>query len=85
MEAMASGTPVVATRVGGVPELIENEKTGLLVEPKNKDEIAVAVTRLLSDDNLRKKIVIGARQKIEKNYDWQIIKSKFKKIYYSLT
>jgi glycosyltransferase involved in cell wall biosynthesis len=49
IEAMAAGAPVVATRVGGVPELVEHGVTGLLVEPRSLDQLAAAVSELLGD------------------------------------
>jgi glycosyltransferase involved in cell wall biosynthesis len=52
LEAMASETPVVATRVGGIPELIEHDNSGLLIEPEQPDELAAAVLRVLTDRDL---------------------------------
>ena len=49
LEAMAAGLPVVASRVGGVPELVVDGETGLLVEPGDPDELAAALGRLLAD------------------------------------
>jgi glycosyltransferase involved in cell wall biosynthesis len=51
-EAMAAGVPVVGARVGGVPEMIEDGKTGLLVDPYDVNDIAKAVLKILSDQNL---------------------------------
>ncbi len=53
LEAMATQRAVVATRVGGIPELIKNEVSGLLVEPGSPEAIRAAVARLLADDGLR--------------------------------
>jgi glycosyltransferase involved in cell wall biosynthesis len=50
IEAMLAGVPVVATSVGGIPDLIADERTGILVEPGSPGALAAAVTRLLSDD-----------------------------------
>lgn len=52
LEAMASGVPVVATRVGGIPEIIEHGINGLLVEPNNSTELAEAILRVLEDVNM---------------------------------
>jgi glycosyltransferase involved in cell wall biosynthesis len=61
MEAGACGVPVVATAVGGVPELIEHEKTGLLVSPGDVTELARALERLLADQALRTRLGGNAR------------------------
>jgi glycosyltransferase involved in cell wall biosynthesis len=60
LAAMARGVPVVATRVGGVPELLESG-TGLLVEPGNPVELAAAVHRVLGDPGLRESLTGNAR------------------------
>ncbi len=54
LEGMAAGKPVVATQVGGNPEIIEHERTGLLVAPGNAEQMAKAIVRLLDDAALRK-------------------------------
>ena len=61
-EAMESGLPVVATNVGGIPEIVYNEETGLLVEQKNPVALAQAIIRLLSDDKLKNKLVTGSKK-----------------------
>jgi glycosyltransferase involved in cell wall biosynthesis len=53
MEAMAAGVPVVATRVAGIPELVEDRRSGRLVTPGRADELIDAVDELLTDDELR--------------------------------
>jgi len=53
LEAMASGKPVVATSVGGIPELIIEEKNGLLAEPKNPDSLASKIMKLVENDEMR--------------------------------
>jgi glycosyltransferase involved in cell wall biosynthesis len=58
---MAAGRPLVASRIGGIPELVEQDRTGLLVEPGNADELARAIQRLL-DDPVRA-AEMGARAK----------------------
>ncbi len=63
LEAMASGLPVVAARTGGIPELVEHERTGLLVEPENLAEFASALVRLLEDRVLCTTLGTGGRKK----------------------
>jgi glycosyltransferase involved in cell wall biosynthesis len=56
IEAMAVGTPVVATNVGGLPEIVRHDVNGLLVEPRNPSELAAAIIRLAQDPDLRKRL-----------------------------
>ncbi|HEV7271193.1 glycosyltransferase [Pseudoxanthomonas sp.] len=69
MEAMATGCPVVSTRVSGIPELIEDGVSGLLVDEKQPAALADAMQRLLQDAALRQRVVGGARMKIEQEFD----------------
>lgn len=68
MEAMASSLPVISTHVGGVPEIVQDGITGLLVPPENPSEIASAVMRLLRDPFLARKMGSSGRIRIEKNF-----------------
>jgi glycosyltransferase involved in cell wall biosynthesis len=68
LEAMSVGTPIVATKVGGIPEIIEDGKDGILVEPENPEELAKAILRLLSDVNLRSLISSNAYKKVKEEY-----------------
>lgn len=64
-EAMSVGRPVIASNVGGIPEWLEDEKTGYLVEPGNSEQIAEKVIRLFSDRNLLEQMGGNARKKAE--------------------
>jgi lipopolysaccharide heptosyltransferase II len=68
IEAQAAGVPVVATRVGGVVEIIEHEKTGLLVMPKDTDAMSDAVLRILNNPDFAASLVAEAKKKIEARY-----------------
>jgi len=59
-EAMFSNLPIVASRVGGIPDVIESEQTGLLCEPGDPKELARSLVRILKDDGLRKKLTSEA-------------------------
>ena len=63
IEAMAAEVPIVATRVGGVPELIEHNKNGLLVKPKNPEALAFAINQLLRDRALCKQFTLASHSK----------------------
>jgi glycosyltransferase involved in cell wall biosynthesis len=64
-EAMASGVPIVSTWVSGIPELINSEDEGLLVPPNNPAMLADALDRLLNSPELRERLALAARAKIE--------------------
>jgi glycosyltransferase involved in cell wall biosynthesis len=64
VEAMACGTAIVATAVGGIPELIEHDVTGLLVPPGNPQALADAIIALLADANRRTRLGAAARSRV---------------------
>lgn len=61
IEAMATGTPVIASRIGGLPDLVTDEATGLLVTPGETDALRAALRRMLVDPALRERLGQGAR------------------------
>lgn len=81
LEAMAAGTPVVATMRGGVLSLIKDRVNGYLVKPRNSKEIAQVVNTLLEDNQLRKKISIAARKTVVEHFTWEKIAGQFENIY----
>jgi glycosyltransferase involved in cell wall biosynthesis len=70
IEASASGVPVVASRVGGVPEAVIDGKTGLLVPPRDVDALAEACVRLIDDAPLRREMGLAGRRFVERYYSW---------------
>ncbi len=68
-QAMAAGKPVVATRIGGISETVEDGMTGLIVEPGNSDELAGAILRLAKDRELRVRMGRAGREKVLREYD----------------
>jgi glycosyltransferase involved in cell wall biosynthesis len=69
LEAMAAGLPVVASRVGGVPELVAEGESGLLVDPGEPDELAAALLRLVQDPELRRRLGAAGRARAEQRFD----------------
>jgi len=84
LEAMASGCAVVASRVGGLAELIEDGFDGLLVEPADPAQIADAVCKLLSEHDLRRHLGRKARQKVVKHFSWRAQARKVINVYHRL-
>jgi L-malate glycosyltransferase len=72
IEYMFKGVVAVATNVGGNPELIEHQVSGMLVPPNNEAALATAIIQLLNDDALREKIAKAARAKIQIEYSWEV-------------
>ena len=69
MEAMADGVPVVATRIAGIPELVQDGQQGTLVPPGDPDATAQAIRSLLDDPDLRNRYAIAGRQKVQQDFD----------------
>ncbi|MFO8056992.1 MAG: glycosyltransferase [bacterium] len=69
MEAMWLGVPVVSTRLSGIPELVEHEKTGLLAEPENVQELAAHIERLAGDEELRTELATAGKAKVENEFN----------------
>lgn len=71
LEYMFKGVAVVATAVGGNPELIDNEHTGILVKPNNEDELATGLLKLIENQIFRTTVSTAARNKAESEYSWE--------------
>ncbi len=83
LECMASGTPLVATAVGGLPEMIENGRTGVLVPPRRPDELANAIVALLLDPTMRSQIAAAATAEVER-YTIESVAARFSLLYEQL-
>ncbi|MGA2121552.1 MAG: glycosyltransferase family 4 protein [Methanoregula sp.] len=84
LEAMASGLPCIATTVGGIPEWIENNKTGLLIPPRSPEAVASAILSLAADPALRSHLGSAAREMIVKNGQWNSLMAQAEKDYLAL-
>ncbi len=83
IEAYSVGLPVISTNAGGIPYILENETTGLLVETKDYKSLAQSAIRLLEDQNLAQKIIENARSYGE-NFTWQKVRAKWVDVYAKL-
>jgi len=69
LEAMAAGLPIVASRLGGIEELVRHEESALLCEPGNPAELAAALVRLVDDPRLARALALAARRDAEERFD----------------
>jgi glycosyltransferase involved in cell wall biosynthesis len=76
LESMATGLPLVGTNVGGIPAIIDDKRTGLLVEPRDPDALAAAMDRLIEDADLRRQFGDAAQERATKEFSWEGIASR---------
>ncbi|MGC9329852.1 MAG: glycosyltransferase family 4 protein, partial [Candidatus Hinthialibacter sp.] len=81
IEALASGVPVLATRVGGVPELIEDGKTGYIVEPYNVESIAEGLSKAIADPEKTRAMGGLAQQETLQHYSIQRLVKDIEDLY----
>lgn len=84
LEAMATGLPVIGTIVGGIPEVITHEKTGLLVNAKDPEALANRIRLLLDDEQMAKKIGIAGRNRVVHEHSWKQNAEKHIQVYRSV-
>ena len=80
LEALASGVPVVSSNVGGVPYMVEHERTALLVPAGEPEPMADAMARLMQDPDLRTRLVDAGLAKV-RGYAWPQVASTLTEIY----
>ena len=84
LEAMAAGKAVVATRVGGLPDLVDDTLTGLLVPAKDSEGLARAISTLVSQPGLAKQMGENGRERVRKHFTMEQMAKKNEDFYYEL-
>lgn len=81
LEYLAAGLPVVATSVGGVPEIIENEVHGLLIPPESPATLSTAIIRLLKDPQLREQLGRAGQERVQTRFNFSELLASLRKMY----
>ena len=84
LEAMSYGLPVIATDVGGIPEVIKNHETGLLINSGHPNEISDAIIKLKNDEHLKNTIIKNQENELEKRFNIEIMVKEISETYISL-
>jgi glycosyltransferase involved in cell wall biosynthesis len=82
LEAMARGLPVVATRVGGNPEVVVDGETGILVPPASPEDMARAILRVYGDPGLGRRMGAAARRRVESYFDARRMVGRYEELYF---
>ena len=81
LEAMAAGKPVIATPVGGVPELVSEGETGLLVPPRSPEKLAEAIGYLLGNSNVARSMGMSGRERVVEYFSEQTMLNQVMTMY----
>jgi len=84
LEAMANGIPVVATKVGGIPDVLEDGLSGILVNAGDIDQLAVAITRVLHDTSLRARLQEAGLARVRERYAAEVVFEALRRCYGTL-
>ena len=83
-EAFYLNVPVIGTDVGGIPELIKNNETGIIVPPENPSKLAQAINELLSDKEKAEKLAVNGNAFVKNNMTWNVVLPKYIQFYEDL-
>ncbi|MEX0616498.1 MAG: glycosyltransferase family 4 protein [Candidatus Woykebacteria bacterium] len=81
LEASAMELPVIASNIGGIPEIVKDKETGLLFNPGDKEDLKGKIIRLIKDEKLREKLGNNGRRFVAENYSWDKSTKKMEEIY----
>ena len=82
-EAFYLKVPVIATNVGGIPELVVHQETGILVPPEDPEKLTIAINNLLDNEESRRNFADNAFEFINKNFSWDVLLEKYTNLYES--
>ena len=82
-EAFYLKVPVIATNVGGIPELVIHQETGILVPPEDPEKLLIAINNLLDNEEARRNFANNAFEFINKNFSWDVLLEKYTSLYES--
>jgi UDP-N-acetylglucosamine 2-epimerase len=82
-EAFYLKVPVIATNVGGIPELVVHQETGILVPPEDPEKLKIAINNLLDNEESRRNFANNAFEFINKNFSWDVLLEKYTSLYES--
>jgi D-inositol-3-phosphate glycosyltransferase len=81
LESLSQGTPVIASQVGGIPEFVEDSKSGLLVPPENPPALAAALGRLWSDPELARRLGAFGQREVVPRFGWEEVADRIDRLY----
>jgi glycosyltransferase involved in cell wall biosynthesis len=81
LEAMISGLPIIASKVGGIPEIIKDGETGLLVPPENDEKLKDAIKKMISSKSLREKLSLAGKKEVEKSFSASKMAKEYENVY----
>lgn len=81
LEASLAGLPVISTRVGGIPEVVEHDRTGLLIEPGDEEALTKAMVRLAGNKTLRSEMGHAGREMVKRKYDFSENLDQMRQLY----
>ena len=82
-EAFYLKVPVIATNVGGNPELVTHQKTGILVPPEDPEKLMIAINNLLDNEEAKRNFANNAFEFINNNFSWDVLLEKYTNLYES--
>jgi len=84
LEAMACNVPIVASKIGGIPDVVKDGENGLLVPPRDSEALADAIIYLLKNKDIRERMGENGRKLVEEKYTWKKVAEETDKLYLSL-